>query len=110
MELVKHSKAETANAAPIQLNRGSGASLQPVLGDLAGDGVAVQTQHLRGFADVAAGALQCAQDAHLLELFSGVVVVQALVEHVLYELLELVPHGYASSRSDNRRNASTYLS
>ena len=62
-------------------------------------------------ADAALGALQRARDEQLLELAPGVVVEDALVEHLRNEPLQLIAHGrYCSSRPDRRRNASTYLS
>ncbi len=72
----------------------------------------MQAEHLGRLAEVALAPLQGARDEQLLEFAAGVLIVNALVEHLRYQPLHLVAHGglYTSSRPDNRRNASTYFS
>ena len=69
------------------------ASLDPVFDHLPRHRVAVEPEQLRGVADAAVRTLQRARDEHLLELTPRVVVQHALVEHFLYDLFELIPHG-----------------
>jgi hypothetical protein len=71
----------------------------------------MQAEQRRRLADAALGALQGAGDEQLLELAARLFVEDALVEHFLNQLFQLIPHaGYFSSRPEISVNASTYLS
>src|SRR5438067_273853 len=66
---------------PIPDLRPLGRPLDPVFGDLAGDGVAMEPEHIGRDSEVAFRPLQRPRDEQLLELASRVVVMDALVEH-----------------------------
>ena len=81
----------------------SGRPSDPVFHHLARDGVAVQAEQVCGVADAAFGPLKRSRDEHFLELAARVVVQDPFVEHLLDELVELIAHGYSSSRPESSR-------
>src|SRR5687768_13137449 len=118
--VVKQSTAETASrhfahrysvfgirVAPIEYrfpntDYRSGRTFDSVLRHLPGDGVAVQAEQLGGIPNASPGALQGAGNEDLLELPPGILVEDALVEHLLDEPVELIPH---VTRAPGRRGA-----
>ena len=70
----------------------------------------MDTEKLGSVADVSLGALQGSRDEHFFELAPRVIVKDALVQEVLDQFFELIPHGYWSSRPVRSRKASTYFS
>ena len=88
-----------------------GRPLDPVLRHFSRDGVPVQAQQVSSGAEIPSRPLKGARDEKLLELPTRVLVMDALVEHVADEPLQLIAHAaYTSARPLRRRNASTYFS
>ena len=54
--------------------------------------VTVQAEQFGGFADAAPGPLERPGDEDLFELPAGVVVAYSPIQHLSYEVLELIPH------------------
>ena len=68
-------------------------ALDAVLGHLPRDGIAVKAEERGGVANTAFRALQGAGDEHPLELAAGIVIVDAAIQHLLDERIQLITHG-----------------
>ena len=83
-EAVKQSDGGSANPLRGPLN--------PILRHLPRDRVAMEAEHPSRVAQVAFRPLKGPRDEHLFELPPGIVVENALVEHLQNELLQLIAH------------------
>ena len=85
---MRNDECEMLNAKGGRLSR----ALDPVLRHFSRDGVPVQAEQVGSGAEIPSRPLKGARDEKLLELPARVLVMDALVEHVADEPLQLITH------------------